>query len=75
MVWNSKLGRWSWLVDMAQFSNSAFVTVWRFGQELTDRCRVGDCGIQHPSRYLVYLNYLVPFAAKNPTALLPENGK
>src|SRR5260370_40431360 len=26
-------------------------------------------------RYLVYLNYLAPFAAKNPTDLFPENGK
>jgi hypothetical protein len=26
------------------------------GPEPSDRSRVGDCGIQHPSRYFVYLN-------------------
>ena len=46
---------WSWLVKMAPFSNSAFVRVW-LGPELSGRGRVGDCGIQHPSRYLVYVN-------------------
>src|SRR3954462_5985465 len=52
-----------------------FVTARRRSRELTDRFRIGDCGIQASSRYLVSVSSPAALAAKNPAALFPENGK
>src|SRR6266436_4923826 len=54
---------------------AAFVPARCRSRELTDRFRIGDCGIQASSRYLVSVSSPAALAAKNPTALFPENGK